>query len=107
MFTQIFLLSYFRKYLANLPFNNQVSLLILWDAGLVNDDQVLPLEILDQTGCWIDNKRGPSDDEEVSLLDGSGCLAKDVHIEGFLVKGHIRLDHLATVEAMRNSPCQS
>ena len=101
------LLPQLRKNFPNLAFDDEVSLLVLRNAGLVDDDQMLASKVLDETGCGIDHQGGTSDDQQIGLMNGLRSLLEGLHIQGLFIEGHIRLDHTAAVRAIGHCPRQS
>ena len=79
------LLPQLRKHFPNLPFNNKVRLTVLRNAGLVDNDQMLASKLLDETGCWIDDQGGTSDDQQVGLMNGLRSLLESLHIQGLFI----------------------
>ena len=94
------LLPQLRKHFPNLSFDDEVSLLVLWNASLVDNDQMLASKVLDETGCGIDHQGSAPNDQQVGLMNGLRGLLEGLHIQGLFIEGHIRLDHTATIRAV-------
>ena len=101
------LLPQLRKHFPYLSFDDEVSLLVLWNTGLVDNDQMLASKVLDETSRRIDHQGGAPDDQQVGLMNGLRSLLEGLHIQGLFIEGDIGLDHAAAVRTVGHRPRQS
>ena len=69
--------------------------------GTVDENEVLPVEIIDQSCRRINDEGSAADDERVGSADCRNRTLDRIIVETFLIEDNIRTDNPAAVRAMR------
>ena len=83
--------------LADRGVDGQVGVAVHAGLGLVDENQLLALVVVYQTGGGIDHQGGAADDEHVGLADGGNGAGHHVGVQGLLIEDHIGTDDAPAV----------
>ncbi len=83
--------------------DDDIAIMVVRCRIAVDDGQLVAIEIIDETGCRIDNQGSAAYDQQIGLGDGSDGFGDDFIIQRFLIQDHIRFDDRMTLVTVRNT----